>query len=74
LQRISAHASLTLPDEEKFHLSPHMLRHIFLKRIADQDGIHIAQKMSGNASISQIFRYTKPFQDEIDNIAHNLNI
>jgi integrase/recombinase XerD len=73
-QRISAHASLTLPDEEKFHLSPHMLRHTFLKRIADKHGIHIAQKMSGNASISQIFRYTKPSQDEIDNIAHNLNI
>ena len=73
-QRISAHASLTLPDEEKFHLSPHMLRHTFLKRVADKHGIHIAQKMSGNASISQIFRYTKPSQDEIDTIAHNLNI
>ena len=35
-QRISAHASLTLPDEEKFHLSPHMLRHTFLKRVADK--------------------------------------
>ena len=73
-QRISAHASLTLPDEEKFHLSPHMLRHTFLKRVADKHGVHIAQKMSGNSSISQIFRYTKPSQDEIDNISHNLNI
>ena len=72
--RISAHASLTLSDEEKFHLSPHMLRHTFLKRVADKHGVHIAQKMSGNASISQIFRYTKPSQDEIDNIAHDLNI
>ena len=33
-QRISAHASLTLPDEKKFHLSPHILRHTFLKRVA----------------------------------------
>lgn len=72
--RISAHASLTLANEEKFHLSPHMLRHTFLKRLADKHGVHIAQKMSGNASISQIFRYTKPSQSEIDNIAHNLNI
>jgi integrase/recombinase XerD len=72
--RISAHASLTLSNEEKFHLSPHMLRHTFLKRVADKHGVHIAQKMSGNASISQIFRYTKPSQDEIDNIAHGLNI
>ncbi|MSO14536.1 hypothetical protein [Rickettsiales endosymbiont of Trichoplax sp. H2] len=51
-----------------------MLRHTFLKRVADKHGVHIAQKMSSNASISQIFRYTKPSQDEIDNIAHDLNI
>ena len=34
----------------------------------------MAQKMSGNTSISQIFRYTKPSQDEIDNISNDLNI
>lgn len=72
-QRISAHASVNLPAQEKFHLSPHMLRHNFLKRIADKHGVHIAQKMSGNVSISEIFRYTKPSQDEIDQIAEDLN-
>lgn len=73
-ERISAHASLNLPDEEKFHLSPHQLRHTFLKKVADKHGVHIAQKMSGNVSISEIFRYTKPSQDEIDDIAHNLDV
>jgi len=72
-QRISAYASSNLAIEEKIHLSPHMLRHTFLKKIADKHGIHIAQKMSGNVSISEIFRYTKPSQDEIDQIAEELN-
>lgn len=72
-QRISAYASSNLSLDEKIHLSPHMLRHTFLKRIADKHGVHIAQKMSGNVSISEIFRYTKPSQDEIDKIAEELN-
>ena len=72
-QRISAYASSNLAVDEKIHLSPHMLRHTFLKRIADKHGVHIAQKMSGNVSISEIFRYTKPSQDEIDKIAEELN-
>lgn len=72
-QRISAYASTNLTLDDKLHLSPHMLRHTFLKKIADKHGVHIAQKMSGNVSISEIFRYTKPSQDEIDQIAEELD-
>jgi len=54
-------SSLT-PDRVK--LSPHMLRHTFLKRITDQHGIHIAQKLSGNVSVREIFRYAKPSEEE----------
>ena len=36
------------------------------------NGVHIAQKMSGNVSMSEIFRYTKPSQDEIDHIAGSI--
>jgi len=71
-ERLSKFASALLPEEEKFHLSPHMLRHTFLKKIADTHGVHIAQKMSGNVSMSEIFRYTKPSQDEIDHIAGSI--
>lgn len=53
-------------DANKFKLNPHMLRHTFLKRVADKHGVHVAQKMSGNVSMSEIFRYTKPSQTEID--------
>lgn len=50
--------SMLTPDRIK--LTPHMLRHTFLKRITDKHGVHIAQKLSGNVSIKEIFRYAKP--------------
>ncbi|WP_152606883.1 tyrosine-type recombinase/integrase, partial [Candidatus Jidaibacter acanthamoebae] len=49
-RRISKLANAYLEEEEKFNLTPHMLRHSFLKRIADKYDVHIAQKMSGNVS------------------------
>lgn len=66
-KRISMLANAYLPPEEKFHLTPHQLRHTFLKHIADKHDIHVAQKMSGNVSIREIFRYTQPSDDEIHN-------
>jgi integrase/recombinase XerD len=64
--RIAAQASAQVPAKERFQLNPHMLRHTFLKRVADKHGVHVAQRMSGNISIREIFRYTQPHQDEID--------
>jgi integrase/recombinase XerD len=43
-----------------------MFRHTFLKRIADKHGVHVAQELSGNTSIREIFRYTKPSEEERD--------
>jgi len=54
--------SCLTPDRVK--LTPHMLRHTFLKRITDQHGVHIAQKLSGNVSVREIFRYAKPSEEE----------
>lgn len=54
--------SILTPDRVK--LSPHMLRHTFLKRVTDQHGVHIAQKLSGNVSVREIFRYAKPSEEE----------
>lgn len=53
-------------EREDFKLTPHMLRHTFLKQVADRHGVHFAQQMSGNISIREIFRYAKPSQAEID--------
>jgi integrase/recombinase XerD len=70
--RLSAQASAHLPEKERFRLNPHQLRHTFLKRVADKHGVHVAQKMSGNISIREIFRYTQPNQDEIDQAVEDL--
>jgi integrase/recombinase XerD len=53
--------ALLTPDRVK--LTPHMLRRTFLKRVTDQHGVHIAQKLSGNVSVREIFRYSKPSEE-----------
>ena len=72
MERISNQASAQLPDNEKFHLSPHMLRHSFGKRIADKYGIHVAQAMLGNVSTKEVYRYTRPSPEEMGGISENL--
>lgn len=71
-QRLCRQANAHVPREEHIHLTPHMLRHTFLKKVADKHGVHVAQRMSGNVSISEIFRYTKPSDDEIQQTAEDL--
>jgi integrase/recombinase XerD len=71
-EKISLQASAFLPANERFHLTPHQLRHTFLKKLADKHGIHVAQRLSGNVSIRQIFRYTKPSQEEMDQLVGEL--
>ncbi|QDP73537.1 tyrosine-type recombinase/integrase [Legionella israelensis] len=64
-QRLVKQAMVFLPDEEKFHFTPHKLRHTFLKKVTDKHGVHFAQEVSGNVSIKEIFRYAKPSEDEM---------
>ena len=63
--RLSKQASASLPEEERFKLTPHNLRHSFLRRVADKQGVHYAQRLSGNISIREVFRYAKPSDEEI---------
>lgn len=70
--RICRQANAHVPEEEKIHLTPHMLRHTFLKRVADKHGVHVAQQMSGNISIREVFRYTKPSDAEMERTAEEL--
>lgn len=62
--RIATQANTQADYEPKIKLTPHMLRHTFLKRVADRHGVHVAQNLSGNVSIKEIFRYTKPSNDQ----------
>jgi integrase/recombinase XerD len=70
--RLSAQAVAQLPAKERFRLNPHQLRHTFLKRVSDKHGVHVAQRMSGNVSIREIFRYAQPHQDEVDQVVECL--
>jgi integrase/recombinase XerD len=65
-------ANAYLSTNEKIKLTPHMLRHSFLKRVADKHGLHVAQNLSGNVSIKEIFRYTKPDNSERYTIVEEL--
>ena len=70
--RIGKQANVFLPESSRFHITPHMLRHTFLRRVADKHDVHVAQKMSGSVSIKEIFRYTQPSQAEVDNFAEEI--
>ena len=72
MKRIANQACAQLDEEEKFKLSPHMLRHSFGKRVADKHGVHVAQSMLGNVSPKEVFRYTKPSPEEVGGISENL--
>lgn len=72
IERIGKQACAQLAEEDRFQVTPHMLRHTFLKRVADKHDVHIAQEMSGNVSMKEIFRYTKPSQEEMEKTAEGL--
>ena len=65
-------ANAYLSTNEKIKLTPHMLRHSFLKRVADKHGLHVAQNLSGNVSIKEIFRYTKPDSNQKHDMVQEL--
>ncbi len=73
-QRLANQANAHLPAAEHIHLTPHMLRHTFLKKVADKHGVHVAQRLSGNTSIREIFRYTKPSAEELQKTVDELYV
>lgn len=72
-RRIQNQANVNFIGQDQIHLSPHMLRHTRLKKIADKHGVHVAQAFSGNTSMKVIFNYTKPSQAEKDEIAESVD-
>ena len=38
-----------LPEGEKMDVSPHVLRHTFLRRLAETKGVHYAREASGSS-------------------------
>ena len=71
-QRLSNQASTHLKEEEKFLLTPHMLRHTFLKKYTKKYGLEAAYAVSGHVSKGHIYRYAAPTKEEREREAEGL--
>ena len=60
IRRIAAQANAHLSDDEKMDVSPHVLRHTFLRKLAEIKGVQYARETSGHQSDRYIWRYVKP--------------
>jgi integrase/recombinase XerD len=65
IRRIAAQANAQLSDEKKIDVSPHVLRHTFLRKLAETKGVHYAREASGHQSDRYIWRYVKPDQQTL---------
>jgi integrase/recombinase XerD len=65
IRRIAAQANAHLPEAEKINVSPHVLRHTFLRKLAEIKGVQYAREASGHQSDRYIWRYMKPDQETL---------
>ena len=73
LRRIADQANAHLSEKERIAVTPHVLRHTFLRKLAETKGVHYAKEASGHQSDRYIWRYIKPdgqtLADAIDELA-----
>ncbi len=62
IQRIAGRANANRPEKEHIEVSPHVLRHTFLRKLAEEKGVHYAREASGHQTDRYIWRYVKPDQ------------
>src|SRR5262249_29643188 len=65
IRRIAAQTNGRLSAEEKIEVSPHVLRHTFLRKLAETKGVHYAREASGHRSDRYRWRYVKPDQQTL---------
>ena len=65
LRRIAAQANGRLPADEQMAVSPHVLRHTFLRKLAETKGVHYAKEASGHQSDRYIWRYVQPHREAL---------
>ena len=65
VRHIAAQTNGRLSAEEKIAVSPHILRHTFLRKLAETKGVHYAREASGDQSDRYIWRYVKPNQQTL---------
>jgi integrase/recombinase XerD len=72
VQRIASVASARLTKGQLIDVTPHVLRHTFLRKLAEAKGVQYAKEASGHRSDKYIWRYVKPDEqtlaDAIDDL------
>ena len=56
---------MRISEEERIDVSPHVLRHTFLRKLTETKGVHDAREASGHQSDRYIWRYVKPDQQTL---------
>ena len=60
LRRVAQQANAHLPPGQHLNVSPHVLRHTLLRKVANEKGVHYAMELSGHRSDRYIWRYVRP--------------
>ncbi|MBX9625552.1 MAG: tyrosine-type recombinase/integrase [Gemmataceae bacterium] len=64
LKQLVAQANSRLPATEQIRLSPHVLRHTFLRKVTQKHGVEFAMEAAGHASSKYIWRYVRPSEEQ----------
>jgi integrase/recombinase XerD len=73
LQRVADQANTHRKDGERLTVSPHVLRHTFLRKLAEEKGVQYAKEASGHRSDRYIWRYVKPNHDSLADAIDSLD-
>src|SRR5262249_42307617 len=72
LKQLAAQANSRLPEDERIRFSAHVLRHTFLRKVAQHHGVQFAMEAAGHTSSKYIFRYVRPSEAEKEKALENL--
>jgi integrase/recombinase XerD len=72
LNKIVTQANTRLAKPQHIELTPHVLRHTALRKMAEKKGVRYAQQMAGHASTKYIWRYVQPSRDEMEEAVDEL--
>ena len=73
IKRAEKQANAQLPEEERFTVTPHVLRHTLLRKLAEQKGLPYALKQSGHKSDRYIWRYVQPSEPALEAALEDLD-
>src|SRR6266851_4479141 len=73
LQRVADQANAHRKDGERLTVSPHVLRHTFLRKLAEGKGVQYAKEASGHRSDRYIWRSVRPNHDTLADAIDSLD-